>query len=258
VSYEVAVPSFRRADVLAKATLATLARGGVSPGRVTVFVGSQAEADDYSDCLDPASYAGMVVTGAEGDIAGQRNAIVRHYPAGTRLLCADDDLRAVEQLDGAGRLQEVTDLHALIEDGFAAAAASGAWLWGGYAARNAMFMRGRPAVTSGLCYIIGALHGTTLRHIGCELIGGVPYVEDFQRCLRYWSHDGAICRLNHVTLRTSYFARGGLQAAGRTPQLFAAQLRVLQGEFPGLVHVHRGRRSPYPEVQLRAPGAEVI
>jgi hypothetical protein len=244
---QVAIPSYHRAAILAKQTLPMLADGGVPARCITVFVGDENEAAQYTDVMPAHLFNRIHVTGASGSISGQRNAIQRAYPIGTKLVHCDDDIRAVLLLRNE-KLEQLANVYDFFTQAFARAALHGAYLWGVYPTANQRFMKHRSRV--GLAFIIGALFGTVIRGLSCEQ-GRFRAKEDYERSIRYYIEDGCVMRWEDVALRTSYNGTAGGQADARTPEIVAEAVAQLQQRWPELVHINRNRKSGLPEIVLR-------
>lgn len=242
--YRVAIPSYARAATLAKCTLPTLAAGGIPPERIDVWVADKEQRAEYIETLDPALYYGVNI--AAPTLRGARNHIARAYPAGTRLLCVDDDVRALKAKAG-NKLVPVTDVAAVVERGFREMDKAGARIWGIYPASNAMFMK--DAVRTGLTYIIGSFWGVHLRGDPCELVT-LEDKEDVERSCRFFERDGTVCRLEDITVISNYYTEPGGMQVTRTPARVASSARRMVEMFPRLA-TYWERKDGTAEVRLR-------
>src|ERR1700742_1508159 len=95
MTYQVAVPSYRRAAMLRDRTLPFLLSGGVPRDRITVFVHAHDDTDSYAEVCDAAG-VNLRTTPVRG-INAQRAAIRSSYPDGTELVQADDDITDVRR-----------------------------------------------------------------------------------------------------------------------------------------------------------------
>ena len=117
--YEVAIPSYRRADRIGTLTIPLLLAGGVDPARITVWVADRADLVAYA----PVQNLGVRLLSHEHGkgVMYARNAIATSYPPGTRLMCFDDDIRAFVRAVDSKTLVPLEDIHGMIERGFAVA-----------------------------------------------------------------------------------------------------------------------------------------
>lgn len=121
--YVVAIPSYRRPEILVRATLWTLFRGHIPSKRVTVFLASISERQIYKEIMHnpiesksrvasvlPKSVSkeqvarytkwllGVTLVVGHKGLATQRNFITSFYPSGQHILNMDDDIRNVMRL----------------------------------------------------------------------------------------------------------------------------------------------------------------
>lgn len=261
MTWEVAIPSAGRADVLASKTLPMLAVGGVPPQRITVYVPSEAERHEYHNRLprllyghlkvaphDPADDRLEVVGREPVGLGLARNRILESLPYGTRLVFVDDDLRGLVTAVDAQTVTPVDDVAGLFDRGFGVANEIGASLWGVYAVANPYFMR--PKVRTTLCYVCGGLFGIEVRHGPHERVV-LDDKEDFERSMRHYMADGAVVRFDDVALLTSgYSGAGGMQLSRSKPRVEAAA-RWLADSFPDLCSLNLTKKSGWAEVRLR-------
>lgn len=209
LDYRIAIPSYKRPEILKKATLATLERYGVDPTRITIFVANEAEREAYEAVLGH-SYA--IVVGVIGKVHQQRF-YHRWYPTGTPLLNLDDDLYNIRQKIGE-KLEDYTGtIDEIVKIGFQICEESGAKLWGINPVSNGFFM-GDYAVI-GLRYICGNVYGN---YAGDPAIIGEDREydgssgDDYETTLRSWVQNGRVARIEWLCPVTKYFAGGGIDA----------------------------------------------
>lgn len=263
MSYEIVVPSARRAETFSTKTLPLLERLGVKPNRITLVLPSQAELQEYAPAMGGLERVGRIVVvdhepehstlediGIRPHNLGvARNAVLSMFPAGTQVLQMDDDLSELLTCDGPKSLRPITDLDNVAEAAFDLAASMGLGMWGIYAVKNPFFMKDRAQV--GLVYGVGCMFGITLR-------GDQEYErvvlddkEDFERSIRYAREEGGILRFDNLTVTTSYYkGSGGLQAS-RTADRVSAGARWLAETFPGYCEINHRKKSDWAEVRLR-------
>ena len=129
------IASFRRPEVCANATVATLLSSGVHPEAITVFLSDPAEKKEYVEALTGTGVS--IREGAPG-AAGNKRSIQRFYEPETRLMSCDDDLKGLftKPIEGS-RLEPLTvSLPELASGVFDRAAEAGARLWGLSGAAN--------------------------------------------------------------------------------------------------------------------------
>lgn len=243
MNYVIAIPSYKRPETLRKKTLALLSRHGIPLSKITVFVADENERAAY-EALCP----GLPLVVAEPGLNRARNFISRYYPEGTRIMSFDDDVSDIMRKSG-NSLVPVGNLEKeLIGRGFAELEKHQAHLFGVYAASNAMFMKHRVAV--GLYYCIGSCWGVINRH-DQDLAIQNRCKEDVERCLRFYTKDGRVVRLDDLTVKTNYYTEpGGLQEY-RTMEVARACAIRLAEEFPDLISLYVRKSTGYTEVRLK-------
>lgn len=212
MDYQIAIPSYKRAELLKKATLATLVRYGMDLKRVTVWVANEQEKADYAKVL-PADV--RIEVSFLGKVNAQRH-YHRQYATGTRLLNLDDDLYDIHQKNDAKLLPLATSLDEVVQTGFHVAEKMGAKLWGINAVANGFFLSN--TITVGLRYICGNIYGN---YAGDEAILGDRVTagssgDDYETTLRSFILNGSVVRLDYLCPITKYFAPGGIDAELKT------------------------------------------
>lgn len=210
MNYQIAIPSYARAELLKHQTLAFLERSGVGRERVTIFVANEQEFDAYRSLIGQ-EY--KIVVGVLGKVNQQRF-YHSYYPKGTPLLNLDDDTVTLRQRTPDGKLEDFNgSLDALVEAGFRVCKQEGATMWGINPVENGFFMS--DVVTVGLRYICGNFYGN---YAGDPAIVGTDrtYAEssgdDFETTLRSFIQNGSVVRFEYICPKTKYFAAGGIDA----------------------------------------------
>lgn len=244
--YVVAIPSYQRADTLGKRTLQLLQAGKVPLARVRVFVANAAERDAYAAALPKGV---TIVVGVKG-IAAQRDFIRRYFPLGAAVVSIDDDFTRIRRLGPNGKLEDVSDLHAMFKACFAELRRRKLTLWGLYPVDNTMFMSKLPAVTTDLRFVDGALNGFLNEHYPATR---VREKEDVLLTLRAYTRHGGVLRFNHMTYNVSRFSKGGL--GPDTPQRRDNNRKAaeyIHHQFPTLTRIQLRKDGRY-EIKLVTP-----
>jgi hypothetical protein len=249
MDYQVAIPSYQRAEHLEVAALSLLLAGGVDPARITIFLhDNDPQRHDYLVMASKVG-VGVQVTAARG-ITAQRTAILNHYPAGTLLLSVDDDVTRIREAVDKKTLRDVTDLDALFRTMFMETMARGLYVWGLSPVPNAYFMK-PGEINDGLKFLIFTVWGCVVRHDHPVHTFTVPYKDEHELSLRAWWYDGATVRHDGVAANANYYtAPGGCQAAGRDLAQVEASVVSLLEQWPGLVRRNLRRKSDWPEIVL--------
>lgn len=255
--YQIAIPSYKRPELLSTLTLNLLRTRNINLERVTVFLH---EHDPYLDAyrtITTGTGARLHIHNGHGVLA-QRHEIARHYPAGTPVVSIDDDVTDIARAVNTKTLQPITDLHAWLMGAFAQCRAADLKIWGINPVANPFYMRPGKPPAMGLKFIIGTLFGFFSRpgHPIHQLT--VPVKEDYEISLRAWWWDGGAIRFDDVTAKADHYtAPGGCQEY-RDPTLSEQATRQLLTDWPGLVRRNPKRTSGHSEILLtpkkRHPG----
>lgn len=238
MDYQIAIPSYKRSEVIQVATLATLERYGVDPDRVTIFVANAEELDNYRAALDP---KWRIVCGKLGKVE-QQKFYHQHYETGTPLLNFDDDVYDIRQSTAEGKLEPYDGtIDALAEIGFGLCEKSGAKLWGINPVNNGYFMKHWSVI--GLRYICGNLYGNyagDLAIIGADRPSAISSGDDYETTFRSYLQNGSVVRIEYLTPITKYFAPGGIDAelkdrgVANRQEEHDAELRAIIERYPNL------------------------
>lgn len=255
MNYEIAIPSYQRADQLCDKTLKMLERYEIDPKRVTIFVANDTEEyRQYTKALEATAYYDANIIVGEPGMGAIRRFIQGYYPEGTNVFNLDDDLFEVLKKESDKKMVPVENLEKeVILRGFEACEAHSAKLFGVYAAANAMFMKHRVAV--GLYYCIGSCWGMINRH-DKDLSVTLDDKEDFERTLQHYVKDGKIVRLDDITVKTKYYGTGGMQSE-RTEKRIEESAKELEARYPNLCTAYLRDTTGHWELRLKDKGGNV-
>ena len=254
--YVIAIPSYKRAELLNRKTLKTLADYNIPRNRIFVFVANEEEEKIYKETLDKKMY-GHLVVGVKG-LRNQRNFISRYFPIGQEIVNLDDDLAGFNILKTHGETfnkkdnyhAKLPDFDSFIKEAFKTLRNEGLFLWGIYPINNPYFMT--PKITTDLRLIVGPCWGNINRH-SKDLILTIDEKEDVERTLQYYVKDGGVIRFNNISVATSYYVTpGGMQALERDRKKDAYESAVyLNKKYPTLTILHLTKKSGFAEVKLK-------
>jgi hypothetical protein len=244
----IAIPSYKRPDILRDRTLTMLREYGIPRSRIHVFVATPDEYARYKATLDPATYGHMHV--AVPGMAAVRNFITEFFPVGKAIFNIDDDARGViEWKEGAKRNEQpLRDLAGTITQGFRDAKRLGYRLFGFYPVANGYFMKPGPPTTD-LRYIIGGFWG--IYNPGKILNITLDDKEDYLRSVMMYLLDGGVIRYTHISPQFNFYAGEGGMQEERTMNRIDASARAMVEAFPGLVKLNTTKKSGKTEVRLR-------
>ena len=208
--FVVAIPSYDRQKELNKKTLTMLEDNNISKNIITVFVASAEQKKIYEEEIGT-DY--KIVIGVKG-MANIRNFMTNYYPSGKKILFIDDDISRIVKGESSGmKITTVTNLKSLASNGFNLCKKHGYALWGLHPSSNPRSLKSDKLVTNNLKYIIGALYGVINDK---SLKVSLDQAEDYERTLKYYVKYGGMIRFNNYSGYTTYYAKGGMEAAGRT------------------------------------------
>lgn len=252
MSYQVAIPSYLRPQMLADRTLPFLLNGGVNPRRITVWTHDHDPSHGaYVRLLADAGVRHQV-THARG-ITAQRREIVEGYAAGTRLVQADDDITALMRAVDPKTLDKITDVDRFYNDMFDQTQARGLHVWGLAPVPNAFYMN-PGKLSERLKFLIFANWGCITRPGHPVHVNTVPTKDDYELSLRAWWYDGAVLRHDGVAAKADiYKAPGGCQSTRDAAQVEASVAELMR-QWPQLVRINHRRKSDYVEILLATKG----
>lgn len=245
--YVVAIPSYKRQDVVAEKSLKTLINGGVNPKKIHIFVANKEEHENYKKAI-PKNMYGKLVTGVIG-ITNQRKFILKYFPEGTEIVSIDDDVEGLYRSKGPTKLIHIKNVDGFFKEAFQKLHKDKLFIWGIYPVHNPFFMKDK--VSTDLKFIIGTLYGFINRHdSSLQPNSSIKEKEDYETSILYYLKDDGVVRYNNVTIKTKFHADGGL---GKTEGRFEANKQAaayLAKTYPDLVSVFH-RKNGMPEVRLR-------
>ena len=245
--YVVAIPSYKREEILVTKSLKTLIDGGVSPSQLYIFVANNEEKDNYEKHVPKNMYKTLVV-GKKG-ITNQRKFILKYFPEGQCIVSIDDDVEGLYKAQGSTKLVQVRDVDKFYKEAFDRLNKEKLYIWGIYPVRNPFFMKN--TVTTNLKFIIGTMYGFINRHEPkLQPSAEIEEKEDYEQSILYFLMDGGVLRYNNVTIKTKFHAEGGL---GKIDNRFEANKHAaeyLQKTYPEYVSTFH-RKTGMTEIRLK-------
>jgi len=249
-NYVVAIPSYKRQEVLVKKTLKTLKDGGVPASVIYIFVANEEERKNYDDVVPKELYHKLVV-GVKG-ITNQRKFIVNYFPENQYVVSIDDDVEQIEKMNGPEKLVKIKDVDAFFKRAHEDLKQHGLFIWGIYPVRNPFFMK--PKISTDLKFIIGVLRGFINRHAkDLEPSPSAEGKEDYEQSILYFKKDGGVLRYNNMTTKTKFNSEGGLGKDRFDMNKRAAE--YLHKAYPDLVSVFH-RKNGMTEIKLKRMSSE--
>ncbi|CAE6972893.1 ppsA [Symbiodinium sp. CCMP2592] len=247
--FYVAIPSYKRAELIQRKTLAVLQRHSIPKDRVYIFVASESQYAVYRSALSQ-EWQNIVI--GVPTLWNQRNFITKFFAEGTHILSMDDDVEDLYLCEPLSPQSspEVKRLP-LPKGGVLAKIAAnarermlsaGCFLWSLNVSDNPMFMRHNVLFTNGLCN--GFFWGCLNRHDEDLTLKYGDGHEDVERSVRYFQKDGAVLRYSFICATSRCKLNpGGLQASMKPGQRAKEEDRsavMLVEEFPHLLKLAPG------------------
>jgi len=247
--WRIAIPSYNRPEALLNKTLNTLKEAGIENG-ITIFVANEEEKVRYRKHIKKHK----IIVGKLG-ITAQRNFIKQYYKTpNSCILVLDDDIERFERINQATcKLEKIDDLQSLFTDCFITAKNNGVNLWGIYGARNAMFMaRNEARFKLGFCFLIGCCYGYIVEKDMTPYLmdESVKIKQDYEQSVLHYKEFGNILRFNWVTIKTKFYAEGGLGSKEQRYEQNLADQKILVEKYPEYFKP-KFRKDGTPELYVR-------
>jgi len=202
MNYIIAIPSYKRANILHLRTLAFLKRHSIPIKNIEIHVESQEMKDHYHNIIG-SDYT-ILVSDAKG-IGATRNYLRYYYKYETKhtnVLYLDDDIENVMDYD-----QPLQDLNGFVKKAFAITKSSKLNLWGISPFHNTFYLK--DSITTTLKYIAGCFCGEIIDRKKHDIYTDVDHGEDFLFTMEHFIRDGGVIRFNKIAVVTKYFEQEG-------------------------------------------------
>lgn len=249
MKYVVAIPSYKRSDLLKEKTLAMLKAGGVPKNRIHIFVANADEKEAYEKAIPKTLYKEIVV-GVKG-INQQRAFISKHFKEGENIVSVDDDVADVLEIK-RGKFVPTHSVHSFFESAFKELGKHKLKLWGVFPTPNPFYAEPQQPVTTKLRFVIATLYGYVNRH-DMVLDSPIEEKEDVENTIKHFLRDGGVLRYNHVSFKTKFKnPNGGLGALKERLLANKSAAEWLHKTYPSLTRI-KVRKNGMHEIVLVAP-----
>lgn len=235
--YRVAIPSYKRVDLLITKTLNYLGETDVDSSCVDIFVGTQKEKEYYESRLNKETYDRLIV--GEVGMKQIRNFMNTYYPEGFKVFFIDDDIDMLQVKITDKEKSTLTLLDSFINQAFYICELENCPIFGIYPVNNPLFMKHK--VTTDLRYINAVCYGCIINH-DPELLVTVESKESIERTIKYYLKYGKVIRFNNVAPRTSYYTvSGGMQSKefGSREERDERSVKYLLETYPELTELKK-------------------
>jgi hypothetical protein len=244
--FRIAIPSYKRADMLGKKTLSFLSEHGIDPSLIDVFVANEEEKKEYRDKLPTDKYHRLIV--GQLGIARQRTFIQQFYPLGQKVWSLDDDIRGIVSL------RENVNLMDFVSQMFDLCEREKVNMWGIYPAGTKYYLKDE--IKKGVIYIVACFYGyINKKDMAYPL---VDTKEDWWSTLERCRLDGSVLRANWIAPKTTYWLKTGGLAETRTIELEKVHSAIVAATFPQFTQGWYMRRNGHPDVKLKRMPCQII
>jgi len=222
-----AIPSYKRHDTIRDKTLATLQRGNVPLSDIYVFVVQEEEEAYRQACPGYQIQVGLL------GLVQQRAFVQGFFDQDMYIVFCDDDIAKLNKVLDEKTSEEITDIPSLISQMICRMISEHVSIAGIYPCDNKKFSLGNPEVSTRFAYLVGAMYLIkNLRMPEVQLEPSDPGShEDKIRTIKYYQKEGKTLRFNWVQIKTSYFAKGGLDSPDRLTK-HKSEAEALVTRFP--------------------------
>jgi hypothetical protein len=234
--FKVAIPSYKRSNVIIDKTLAVLRRGGVAISDIYVFV-----VDDEKESYQTACPGYQIIVGLKG-LVQQRAFIQGFFSEQDTIVMMDDDIEEIFRPIDCKTKQQISDLPGLFHLMNLRMKSEGVSICGIYPCNNLKFALGNPEITTDFRYLVGAFYLIrNLKLPEVQLESSDESHEDKIRTIKYYQKEEKCLRYNWVLIKTKYFAKGGLDSPDRLKQ-HAIDAEALCLRFPLYLRLQKTRK----------------
>jgi len=210
---EVAIPSYKRTNILTSKTLNFLSSVSYPAEKITIFVANEEEALEYYRAIPRALY-GKLVVGVIG-LMPQRAFISNYYPEDSILIQMDDDVKKIDSS---------VPFLTLVKNAVERLNTRKGGLWG--VLPNDDKRRYKDDTTTHLTHILGSFFVCRNHR---DIHTTLTQKEDYERSILYFKMYGEIYRYRGAGVSTTYNkGTGGLQEEGRTAKMEAEVNQIVQ------------------------------
>jgi hypothetical protein len=202
MDYVITIPTYKRYKEINKKTLSTLSLYNIPSNKIYIFVADDEEKSEYEKHISSDDYNEMVV-GFLG-ITAQRNFITNYFPDDTYIISMDDDIEKILKLG-----HEIDNFEELIKSNYELMKQNNCDTWGIYPVNNIFFMKNQKEYTYDFKFIIGCLYGF-INNKKYILNSDYKVKGDYELSVLSYMNCSAIMRCNHISVKTKFYAVGGL------------------------------------------------
>lgn len=206
--YVIAIPSYRRCDLLINKTLNYLNKHNIPKNKIYIFVANKEEYNIYKKQLPQYN----IVIGHLG-IFNQRNFISNYFSEGQYIVEMDDDIDEIE-LKVKDNIYDKElaplDFKKFVQMAYYKLKYYNLYLWGVNMISN--YFHAYKKESTDLRFTVSTLFGFINRKKMIQNKYTQDVGEDIVRTIQYYIHDGGVLRFNDILIKTKFYEKGGIQA----------------------------------------------
>lgn len=245
--FKVAIPSYKRSDVIMDKTLGTLRRGGVALSDIYIFV-----VDDEKELYQRTCPGYQIIVGLRGKVE-QISFIQGFFPFDTNIVMVDDDITQIYRPLTEKTKEEITDLPSLFCRMILRMGIERVTICGCYPVDNIKFAFKNQEITTDFRYLIGVL--TIIKNKkdpGLLVDSAYLTHEDKMRTLKYYQKEGKTLRFNHICFKTVYYAKGGICSVMEDRfKKHSEQSEELCKKYPDFFRIKKTRSSKVVDIAFK-------
>jgi hypothetical protein len=205
--YKIVIPSYKRPHIFKEKTLKLLQEYNINFSQVYLFLRNDIEKEEYKKICGFPLGMKVIITGNSGTgIMNIRNRIGEYFRQDQELLCIDDDIEEIQQLNNhTKKLEKLPDLKSFITSTFKLMNNEDSRLCGVYPVNNHYFMD--DFIDKGLVYIPALFQFTILDKKSEERTYSL--IEDFEKTIKYHHKFKTNLRYKYITIKTKYYCKEG-------------------------------------------------
>lgn len=245
-SYKIAIPSYRRSNIISERTLAYLRECGVEDHEVYIFVSDEQEAADYRAAL-VGEYNIVVPEKPITNVTEKFNYLHSYFEDGERVFVLEDDIKELVKITRTDNKPKHFANLDFVERGFEFCDKAGTKLFGIIPHDNGFYMK--VDVSVNLKLIVAHAYGFIADSDPALLVTQIGK-SDYERSILYFLKFGSVVRFNYIGVRTnSYKTEGGMDKENRARQE-KESCDYLVRRYPHFIKHNTKKESMYAELSF--------
>lgn len=244
--YQIAIPSYKNANLLRDTTLLLLKTYMIPSSKITLFVSNIDDYNNYKNIIPPNLYGAIILLGEYSSIY---NSISHYYPIGTCIVYCDDSIIGIIDYKKSNNEFVESPLRSLlylIQQGFNECCKHSSSFWGIYPIPTGHM---KMTISTNLQYCCGSLWGCINPGIEeLKLTQSTNDKEDYERSILYYLKDKKVIRMNNFccllsTKKVIYRPSTDLDGIYKLKKLYPTFITIIPHKNKSMVHISLKDRS---------------